>query len=523
MEELKKKEFCEKYASKKNKDDIKGAAFLTYICAAISLGLGFFMHNYSVLVDVVLIVALALGVQIAKSRVCAVLILIYACINTIIMSISYGKMSGWWLILAGVYAVRATFKLHKEYQKFLQDGTIPVNIDPVAPQKPKATAGQVAATFAPFIGMFLGLIIVWLSMFPFVLEKFVGNAQSPEALLQGYRNWYIVILAAVAISILLTVAGIIISAKKGMRMWLSILLMVVSLILPLLLGGLMVTTEDIPGLISQADADLSQIENGQLEEVTVWLSPKASESHLPGPYMKGHPEPVMDYGGLGDETDRSWVRFYVPDCLGFSLDQNALFNENESIEWNEEYAQKYRLCYTSNFNLVVSAEPVGQPAPAPEGGTQEYKDEAFSYEIPDGWSKAEEHSSSGMTFYIEEGHENDELPDNISVGAGSSPYSLEDHISFREAIMRQIATQVQMSGSDDAQLSGSGSNTAQGYILYTFTIEDTDGTITQQYYILKDYGFCLVQVTSFSGSENEAVFEAAQSIVDSFVWNEDGQ
>ena len=55
--------------------------------------------------------------------------------------------------------------------------------------------------------------------------------------------------------------------------------------------------------------------------------------------------------------------------------------------------------------------------------------------------------------------------------------------------------------SNDAKLSGSGSNTAQGYTLYTFTIEDADGTITQQYYILKDYGFCLVQVTSFSGSE----------------------
>lgn len=88
--------------------------------------------------------------------------------------------------------------------------------------------------------------------------------------------------------------------------------------------------------------------------------------------------------------------------------------------------------------------------------------------------------------------------------------------------MRQIAMQVQMSGSDDAQLTGSGSNTAQDYILYTFTIDD-GGIITQQYYILKDYGFCLVQVTSFSGTENEKVFEAAQSIVDSFVWNEDNQ
>ena len=145
-----------------------------------------------------------------------------------------------------------------------------------------------------------------------------------------------------------------------------------------------------------------------------------------------------------------------------------------------------------------------------------------TYTVPDGWIEVEECSADGMKFYVEEGHEDDANPDNIAIRVGDCPYSLDDHVSFREAIMRQIARQVQMSGSDDAQLTGSGSNTAQDYILYTFTIDD-GGIITQQYYILKDYGFCLVQVTSFSGTENENVFEAAQSIVDSFVWNEDNQ
>ncbi len=35
-------------------------------------------------------------------------------------------------------------------------------------------------------------------------------------------------------------------------------------------------------------------------------------------------------------------------------------------------------------------------------------------------------------------------------------------------------------------------------------------------YIVKDYGDCLAYVTNFSGAED--VFEAAQSIVESFVW-----
>lgn len=150
------------------------------------------------------------------------------------------------------------------------------------------------------------------------------------------------------------------------------------------------------------------------------------------------------------------------------------------------------------------------------------QDDAFpgTYTVPDGWVKAEDHSTDGMTFYVEKGHEDDELPDNISVNVGDCPYSLEDHSSFRDAITRQLT--MQLNGSD-AQLTGSGSNTAQNYVLYRFTIEDADGTITEQYYILKDYGFCLVQATSFTGLDNESIFEAAQTIVDSFVWNEDSQ
>lgn len=152
--------------------------------------------------------------------------------------------------------------------------------------------------------------------------------------------------------------------------------------------------------------------------------------------------------------------------------------------------------------------------------TDQAEENAFpgTYTVPDGWVKADAHSTDDMIFYVEEGHEDDERPDNISINVGDCPYNLDEHTTFRDAIMRQISMQV---GGSDVQLSGSGSNTAQDYVLYNFTIEDADGTITDMYYILKDYGFCLVQVTSFTGSENESIFEAAKTMVDSFVWNED--
>ena len=71
---------------------------------------------------------------------------------------------------------------------------------------------------------------------------------------------------------------------------------------------------------------------------------------------------------------------------------------------------------------------------------------------------------------------------------------------------------------ENAQLNGTGSNTEQGYVVYTFTIDDST-TVTKQYYIVKDFGFCLVQLTNFTGSDN--AYQAAQTIVDSFVWNDE--
>lgn len=143
-----------------------------------------------------------------------------------------------------------------------------------------------------------------------------------------------------------------------------------------------------------------------------------------------------------------------------------------------------------------------------------------TYTVPEGWVLADEVSTEDMLFYVEEGHENDAMPDNISVHVGACPYSAEEHDTFREAILRQLTMQL---GDSGAQLTGDGSTTAQDYTLYRFTIEDQDGAITEQYYILKDYGFALVHVTSFSGSDNTGIFDAAQTIVDSFVWDEDGE
>lgn len=125
MEYLSKREFYKKYATKKDKSNIKSAAIFAYICAGVSLGLGLLQQNYSVIIDVALIAGLGLGIHLLRSRVCASLLLLYGFANSIFGLLSTGRIQGWWLILAGFMAVQATFHFHKAYRLFRTQDILP--------------------------------------------------------------------------------------------------------------------------------------------------------------------------------------------------------------------------------------------------------------------------------------------------------------------------------------------------------------------------------------------------------------
>lgn len=135
-----------------------------------------------------------------------------------------------------------------------------------------------------------------------------------------------------------------------------------------------------------------------------------------------------------------------------------------------------------------------------------------SYTVPEGWVKAESHSTAKKIFFVQEGHENDMQPDNISIEVGKNRYKAEEHELFREAILKQLLMQTK---GLSAELNGSGTSTEQGYILYVFTVKGS-GATTVQYYIVDDYRYCLIHLTNFSGEEDAC--EAAQALADSFVW-----
>ena len=160
----------------------------------------------------------------------------------------------------------------------------------------------------------------------------------------------------------------------------------------------------------------------------------------------------------------------------------------------------------------------GDPSPerqeeqtAPETGEERIPG---TWTVPEGWTKAEAYSTENKVFYVETGHEDDELPDNISIEVGTNQYSQGEHEAFRDAIVRQLAMQLR---GVEAEVTGDGSFTEQDYILYTFTIR-TEDHATIQYYTVGEKRYCLIHLTIFSGSESPET--AARALVDSFVWSE---
>lgn len=152
-----------------------------------------------------------------------------------------------------------------------------------------------------------------------------------------------------------------------------------------------------------------------------------------------------------------------------------------------------------------------------EAGPRTYQKDFGSYELPEGWVEAEKYSSENQFFYVREGQAEDERPDNIAVTTGKNRYEESEHEQFRDAIMTQIMQQID--GEEGIELTGNGSYTEKDYVVYTFTVTETDpAVVTTQYYIVGDYKYCLVHETNFTGDSD--VDRVAKHISDSFVWKE---
>ena len=70
------------------------------------------------IIDALILAAFALGMHLAKSKICAILILILSIVE-VLLSLASGSFPFWWLI-AGVSAVITFNKIDKQYKAFLK-------------------------------------------------------------------------------------------------------------------------------------------------------------------------------------------------------------------------------------------------------------------------------------------------------------------------------------------------------------------------------------------------------------------
>ena len=120
-----KKEFNECANIKSITKNITAAAIIAYVIGAITFIVNVVMAgNIAGLVDVMIVVGLGLGIHLAKSRACAVIITAYSIINFIYVILLSGMPGGWLIIVCGVYSIIYTFKYQNAWNKYQQTGQI---------------------------------------------------------------------------------------------------------------------------------------------------------------------------------------------------------------------------------------------------------------------------------------------------------------------------------------------------------------------------------------------------------------
>lgn len=117
-----KKEFLALPENRKLRSQLRAAAIICYICAGITLVVAMMAMMVTSLVDVALLVGFGLGIHLAQSRVCAILLAVDAGLNMILSLVVNGTLGGWLIAVAAVFAILCTFKLEKQWKAYQAGG-----------------------------------------------------------------------------------------------------------------------------------------------------------------------------------------------------------------------------------------------------------------------------------------------------------------------------------------------------------------------------------------------------------------
>lgn len=217
--------------------------------------------------------------------------------------------------------------------------------------------------FIILLGVIGAFVFLQMTIFSGRFQAFFlcPNGTASE-ILHAYADWYILEICMVLVGLVICVLpqGILkylVKVKQSAQKRLLFVVFILFFGIYVVFGVAMLLDHQPALLYTQVKEDIAQMESGQMQTITVWLSPKSRPSALP-PYDKNMPKSFTRYGGISYETEGEWVKFYVPNSLNFSLEQDALYNEEKSVEWNIRHAVQYEVIYTQNFHVVTKVNPI---------------------------------------------------------------------------------------------------------------------------------------------------------------------
>ena len=109
--------------------NINTCAIMGYVVAALSFGINYFMNqSLSGIFDAILIVVCSLLIQLLQSRVAAIVLMVYAALNVILVLVQTGRLGGWWIAVVGIYAIIYTFKFQKAWKAYKNGDAPDINL-----------------------------------------------------------------------------------------------------------------------------------------------------------------------------------------------------------------------------------------------------------------------------------------------------------------------------------------------------------------------------------------------------------
>ena len=216
-------------------------------------------------------------------------------------------------------------------------------------------------TAAPFFSVFPALGLILLGLSGSFVSLCIGKSTDALGLLKACRNWCFALCLLMVLGAALTIAVTVFSAKtlwkkpetRGM-VKAALEMGGVILFLEAIVLGAMVFRGDVLTTITGAQADIQQIQSGELETVTVWIYPGSTTAHLPGPYGSGQPSPLVKYYA-SDSSLQSWDPDWFPVEMG--CEPESTYRASKDRSWNAENVRQYTLSCTSRLKFVVEAIP----------------------------------------------------------------------------------------------------------------------------------------------------------------------